>query len=177
VSTVRLFVVCFLTTACTLFGQANTGTILGRVTDPTGAAVPGVKITTQNQQTGVTKEYTTDASGNYVISYLIPGNYEVTAEAANFKREVRTGITVEVDQKAVVNITLQVGAVSEKVEVNGEAALVQTETAEQSEVINTKQMQELPLDIRDYGQLATQRRQPAGDGRRGNRERPDAGCQ
>jgi hypothetical protein len=155
VSTLRLFVVCFLTTACTLFGQANTGTILGRVTDPTGAAVPGVKITVRNQGTGVTKEYTTDASGNYVVSYLIPGSYEVTAEAANFKREVQTGITVEVDQKAVVNLTLQVGAVSEKVEVNAQATLVQTENVEQSEVINTKQMQELPLDIRDYGQLAT----------------------
>ena len=92
-----------------MFGQANTGTILGRVADPSGGAVPGVKVTVKNAQTGATKEYTTDASGNYVVSYLIPGSYDVTAEVASFKRAVRTGVTVEVDEKAVVNFALEGG--------------------------------------------------------------------
>ena len=138
-----------------MFGQANSGTILGRITDPTGAAVPGVKITVKNEQTGTIKEYTTDPSGNYLVSYLIPGNYDVTAEAINFKRAVRTGVTVEVDAKAVVNLTLEVGTVSESVEVQAEAPLVESQSVEQSQVITQKLMQELPLDIRDYGQLAS----------------------
>ena len=147
----------FLLAACPsiTFAQANTGTILGRVTDPTGAAVPNVKITVKNEQTAATKEYTTDASGNYVVSYLIPGNYDVTAEAASFKRAVQIGVTVQVDQKAVVNLALEVGTVNESVEVNAEAPLVQSQTVEQSQVITQKSMQELPLDIRDYGQLAS----------------------
>ena len=140
---------------CTIFAQANTGMILGRVTDPTGADVPGVKITVKNEQTGTTKENTTDSSGNYVVSYLIPGNYNVTAEVASFKRGVRSGVTVEVDQKAVVNFALEVGAVSESVEVKAEAPLIESQSAEQSQVVTQKQMQELPLDVRDYGQLAS----------------------
>jgi hypothetical protein len=153
----RFWATSFLLAACqsTMYAQANAGTILGRVTDPAGAVVPGVKITVKNAQTGATKEYTTDTSGNYTVSYLIPGTYDVSAEAPSFKLAVRTGVTVEVDQKAVVNLTLEVGAVTEKVEVNAEAPLVQTQNVEQSEVITTKQMQELPLDIRDYGQLAS----------------------
>jgi len=124
----RCWTTTFLLAACqcTLFAQANTGTILGRVTDPTGAAVPGVKITAKNAQTGTTKEYTTDPLGNYIVSYLIPGNYDVTAEVASFKRAVRSGVTVEVDQKAVVNFALEVGAVNESVEVKAEAPLVES---------------------------------------------------
>jgi hypothetical protein len=140
---------------CTMFAQANSGTILGRVTDPTGAAVPGAKITVKNEQTGATKEYTTDPSGNYTVSYLIPGTYDVTAEMASFKRAVRSGVTVEVDQKGVVNFALEVGTVNESVEVKAEAPLVESQSVEQSQVITQKQMQELPLDIRDYGQLAS----------------------
>lgn len=70
------------------FGQANTGTILGSVIDPSGAAVPGCKITVKDLQTGVVKESKTDATGSYVVSYLIPGRYEVAAETPNFRRSV-----------------------------------------------------------------------------------------
>lgn len=82
---------CFLLTVCysKLFAQANAGTILGRVTDSSGAVVPGVRIAVTNEQTGATKEYTSDSSGNYVLSYLIPGTYDVAAERVSFKRSVR----------------------------------------------------------------------------------------
>lgn len=148
-------VVVFAVGQSTIFAQANSGTILGRVTDPSGAVVPGAKVVATNEQTGVTKEYTTDSSGNYVISYLIPGNYDVSAEKTSFKRSVHSGLTLEVDQKAVVNLTLEVGSVNESIEVTAQAPLVQSQSVDQSQVITQKQMQELPLDIRDYGQLAS----------------------
>ena len=183
----------FLSTCSLLLGQANTGTILGRVTDPSGAVVPGAKITARNEQTGTSKEYMTSSSGDYIVSYLIPGSYDVTAKVPSFKRAVRSGVTVEVDQKALVNFTLEVGTVNESVEVKAEAPLVQSQSVEQSQVITQKVMQELPLDIRDYGQLASlqawqrdrdwwagqqlRRRQPASHGRGGACERAGSGCQ
>jgi len=111
-----------------LFGQANTGTILGTVTDSSGAAVPNCKITVRNTGTDVAKEVRTDSSGNYRVSYLLPGVYEVLAEAPNFKRSVQSGLTLDVDQKALVSFTLDIGAVSEKVDVVASAPLVQTQS-------------------------------------------------
>jgi hypothetical protein len=137
------------------FPQANTGTVVGTVTDSSGAAVPNCRIVAQNQGTRVTKETTTDASGNYRISYLLPGVYEVSAEAPNFKRAVRSGLTLDVDQKALVSFTLEIGAVTEKVDVAGTAPLLQTQSVEQSQVITEKQMRELPINVRDFGQFAS----------------------
>ena len=156
------------------FGQANTGTILGNVVDPSGAPVPGCKITVKDVQTGIVKETKTDSSGNYVVSYLLPGRYDVAAEAPNFHRSVQPGISLNVDQKAEVSFQLQVGSVSETVEVTGTAPLLQTQSVEQGQVINEKQMQELPLNVRDFGQLATL--QPGtvlGTGGLGNSYTPD----
>ena len=99
------------------FGQANTGTILGSVVDPSGAPVPDCKITVKELQTGVVKESKTDATGNYVVSYLLPGRYEVSAEAPSFRRSVEPEISLNVDQKAQVTFHLVVGAVSETVQV------------------------------------------------------------
>src|SRR5947209_1828023 len=124
-------VVLFVVGQSTMLGQANSGVVLGRVTDPSGAVVPDAKIVATNQQTGVTKEYTTDSSGNYVISYLIPGNYDVSAEKTSFKRSIRTGVILEVDQKAVVNFTLEVGSVNESIEVTAQAPLVQSQSVDQ----------------------------------------------
>ena len=137
------------------FSQANTGTIVGTVSDSSGAAVPNCKVVSKNQGTGVTKETNTDNSGNYRISYLLPGVYEVSAEAPNFKRAVRSDLTLDVDQKALASFTLEIGAVSEKVEVAATAPLLQTQSVEQSQVITEKQMRELPIDVRDFGQFAS----------------------
>ena len=138
-----------------LFGQANTGTILGTVTDSSGAAVPNCKITVRNTGTDVAKDVRTDSSGNYRVSYLLPGVYEVLAEAPNFKRSVQSGLTLDVDQKALVSFTLDIGAVSEKVDVIATAPLVQTQSVEQSQVITEKQMRELPINVRDFAQFAS----------------------
>jgi len=138
-----------------LFGQANSGTIVGTVTDLSGATVPSCKVTAKNLGTGVTKETTTDANGDYRISYLLPGTYEVAAEAPNFKRALTTGLTLDVDQRARVNFTLELGAVTEKVEVTAAAPLLQTQSVEQSQLITETQMRELPIDVRDFGQFAS----------------------
>lgn len=137
------------------YGQANTGTILGTITDPGGATVENVKISVKNTATGIIKEAVTDSEGNYRIPYLIPGSYEVTAEAPNFKRAIQPVIELQVDQKARIDFALQVGDVNETVQVATEVPLLQTQSIEQSQVITTKQMQELPLNIRDFGQLAS----------------------
>ncbi|MBV8707453.1 MAG: TonB-dependent receptor [Acidobacteriaceae bacterium] len=137
------------------FSQANTGTILGTVSDSSGATVPGCRITVQNQNTGTIKQFTTDSDGSYRISYLLPGVYDVTAEAPSFKKAVQTGIILEVDQKVAANFSLVLGEVTESVHVVSQAPQLQTQSVEQSQVITQKQMQELPLLIRDFGQLAT----------------------
>ena len=156
------------------FGQANTGTILGSVIDPSGAPISGCRITVRDLQTGVVKETKTDAAGNYVVSYLLPSRYEVAAEAPNFRRSVEPEVILNVDQKAEVTLRLQVGAVSETVEVTAAAPLLQTQSVEQGQVIGEKQMQELPLNVRDFGQLATlQTGTVLGTGGLGNSYGPD----
>ena len=152
---VALAILLSLASAFVAFPQANTGTVVGTVTDSSGAAVPNCRIVARNQATGVTKETTTDPSGNYRISYLLPGAYEVSAEAPNFKRAVQSGLTLDVDQRALASFTLQIGAVSEKVEVAATAPLLQTQSVEQSQTITEKQMRELPIDVRDFGQFAS----------------------
>lgn len=139
----------------TALGQANSGTILGTVADVNGASVPNCKVIARNTGTGVAKEVQTDENGSYRITYLIPGAYEVVAEKVGFKRSIEPSLELQVGQQATINFALSVGDISEGVEVTGESELLQAQSAEQSQVINTKQMQELPLNYRDFAQLAT----------------------
>lgn len=111
---------------------------MGKVTDPSGAAVPGAQVTITNLGTKIVKTFATDGNGNYIVSYLLPGSYEVTAEKAGFKKSTQTGITLQVDQKARVDLALQLGEVSESVSVTAEAAQVKTESSESAQVINSK---------------------------------------
>jgi len=136
-----------------VFAQMNTGTILGTVSDPTGAAIPGATVTVTNEGTQTSNKVVTDSSGNYLVPYLIPGVYSVTAEKEGFNKLTRSGITLEVDQKARVDGALQIGSVTQSVEVTGEAPLVQTESATQGQVINSNQMQALPLNVRNFAQF------------------------
>src|SRR6476660_2768294 len=104
--------------------QMNAGTILGTVTDPTGAAIADAQVTVTNAGTSISQRTTTDSTGNYLVPYLIPGIYEVTAEKEGFKKITRAGITIQVDQKARVDLGLQLGSVTDRIEVTGEATLV-----------------------------------------------------
>ncbi len=137
-----------------LFAQQGRGTISGTVTDAQGAVAPGVKIDIRNIGTNSVFSTTTNETGFYTAPGLAVGEYEVTAVAPGFKRAVRSGVTLEVDQKAVVNFTLEVGELSESVQVVGEAPLVDLGSATVGTVVESRRIQDLPLNGRNALALA-----------------------
>src|SRR5215831_4683833 len=134
--------------ALPLAAQQGRGTILGTVTDPAGAFVAGAKVSILNTETNLAVTTQTNGEGYYTSAALIVGNYQVTVEKEGFKKAVRSGITLQVDQRAEVNVTLALGNVAEAVEVTAEAALVNTEDATVGQVIENKRVQELPINGR-----------------------------
>ena len=134
--------------------QGVRATVVGRVTDDTGAVVPGAKITITNVGTNESRSVIVNDSGEYAIPQLAPGQYTVTAEYAGFNKVVRSGIVLETSQQARIDIALKVGTVSEEVEVSAAAPLVTTENAALGNVVDQKKIVELPLNGRDYLQLA-----------------------
>jgi len=132
-----------------LAAQEFRATISGHVFDASGAAVPNVKIQAVNVDTNETTTATTDTSGAYSIPFLRPGDYKLTAAAAGFKQFLRENITLEVGKVAGIDIHLEVGNLSESVEVTAEAALLETQTANRGGVVNTQQVSELPLNARN----------------------------
>lgn len=138
-------VLCF---AGALYGQQGTGTISGTVTDPQGAVVTGAQIQVVHAGTAAVFRTETNERGLYIAPGLPVGPYEVRAEHTGFKRGVRSGIVLQVNQNAQVDITLQVGQVVETVEVVGEAPLVDSSSATLGQVIENRRVQELPLNGR-----------------------------
>jgi len=133
----------------------TTAAISGTVTDSTAAAVPGAAVRATNVETGIVRQTATDGAGRYRIPELGLGSYSVEAQTAGFQTEVRSGIRLTVGREAVVNLQLQVGAVTERVEVTGEAPLVQTTDSTVSFLVDESTMRDLPLNGRSYTQLAT----------------------
>jgi hypothetical protein len=142
--------------ACgTLYAQVDTGTILGTVTDPSGAAVGTTKITALNEETGFSRSTQSGPDGSYLIPLVpIGGHYRVTAEAAGFKTIVRTGISILLNQNVRLDLPLQLGEISDKVEVTGAAPLVDTHSSVHGEVVDRRRITELPLDGRNPLELA-----------------------
>jgi hypothetical protein len=128
----------------TLRAQQVFGSIFGTVTDPSGAPVNGAKVTITDTQKGTKSEVTTNESGNYTKGQLILGEYQVTIEAPGFQRVVSNTISVQVDNAARFDVALQVGAVSQEVEVTAAAPLLQSDRADVSQTFTTKQIEELP---------------------------------
>lgn len=137
-----------------LFGQVTTALISGTVKDESGAVLPGVSITAKHVETGISRTVVTDDAGRYEITNLAVGSYEVQAELAGFQTSIRGGITLTVGREASVPFALKVGEISEKVTVTGEAPLVETTKSEVADLVNTKKIEELPLNGRSYTQLA-----------------------
>ena len=100
------------------FAQSTGGRILGRVADPSGAVLAGVKITLTNEATGVSRSVQTNASGDYVFLEVVPGTYDVSFEQAGFKQSLRKAVTVEVNGVVTLNQTMQIGEQKETVEVS-----------------------------------------------------------
>src|SRR5882724_11027270 len=138
---------------CLVFAQTSAATILGVVKDTSGALVPGVSITVKHTETGLTRTATSSESGDYNVPLLPVGAYELTTAMPGFKQQVRSGINLAVGQQAVINLTLEVGAVAEQVTITEEAPLVNTTLSSTSGLISEQQVKELPLNGRSFDQL------------------------
>ena len=135
--------------------QGSGATMTGTVSDASGALIPNAQISIKNVANGEVRTVSADAAGLYTAPNLLPGSYEVTATAPGFSTEVRSGITLTVGAQQVLNITMRVGQVSEKVEVTGEAPAVQLANSTIGGVVTQTAVVELPLNGRDWTLLAT----------------------
>ena len=131
--------------AMSLFGQTDRGTITGTVADPANAVIQGAKITVKNVDTAASYETVTTSTGNYTLPSLPAGTYDLTIEAPGFNRYVQNGITVQVAQSARIDVRMKIGSVTDSVDVNADAPLLKTESAEQSQTITGDRVNELPL--------------------------------
>lgn len=143
----------FLLAFSWLGAQQTTGTISGRVTDTTGAVIPGVEVTIANEQTGVRRTVVTNDAGLYTATQLPVGIYSVSASLTGFKRSEHSGIQLHVREEKVVDIVLEVGEVTETVTVQGGATEVELRSGEVSTLIQEQQVRELPLNGRSFVQL------------------------
>ena len=133
--------------AVSLLGQADRGTIAGTVTDPTGGVVPNVTVTIVNENTNLSFKGTTSPNGTYAFFNLPVGAYNLAAEAAGFRRQEVKGVKVEVNQQSKIDLTLQVGEVTQTVQVEASASLIQTESTDVGLVLNNKSFLDLPLTL------------------------------
>ncbi|MEP6872630.1 MAG: carboxypeptidase-like regulatory domain-containing protein, partial [Anaerolineaceae bacterium] len=135
------------------FGQGGVGAISGSATDTSGAVVPGTVVTAINDETGFRRETTVGSAGEYSIVGLQPGSYTLVAERSGFKKFTTKGLTLQVDQNARIDVRLEVGVVSEVVEVSSRAAMLQTEQSSVGSVVDHQKIVEFPLNGRNFVQL------------------------
>lgn len=135
--------------------QVTGTTISGTVSDPSGAAVPNAQVSAKNTGTDVATNATTNADGFYTIPNLLPGSYDITTTASGFSTRVDRSITLEVGAKLEFPVTLQVGQTTQTVEVTGAAPTVELATSTISGEVTSTTVRELPLNGRDWTQLAT----------------------
>ena len=143
---------CFILLETVAHAQ-TTGTIVGTVTDSSGAVVAQTLVTAKNTGTGLRRVAETNQSGHYVLPLLPVGEYEITAEITGFKKNTITGIILEVNQQPRVDIVLEVGAVTETVSVNAQTIVLQTENAVVGQVVDNRYTTQIPLNGRDFAQL------------------------
>ena len=132
----------------------TSGTILGTVQDSTGAVLPGAEVTATHLDTATSRTVISNDEGRYVVSNLSLGNYEIVVSLPGFQTAVRTGIEITIGRRAVLNFTLTVGSITERVTVSGEAPLVETTSASVANLVDSQQIRDLPLNGRDFIQLA-----------------------
>ena len=138
--------VCLMITSALTFAQ-DRGTITGAIVDSSGAAVPAAKVTVSNPATGFTQTIDSAGTGGYSFVYLVPGKYTVTTEKEGFRRAETNEIQVQVNTTVRVDITLQIGAVAETVEVTASSSVLQTERTDLGAVVDQRAIQQLPLFI------------------------------
>jgi Carboxypeptidase regulatory-like domain/TonB-dependent Receptor Plug Domain len=133
--------------------QVTTGSFQGTVRDASGAVVAGATVTITDTGKGTTSVKQTDAAGNYNAPFLIPGTYDIAVEAKGFKRSVTNGFVLDIDQKAQVDFALEAGGASETVTVTSAAPLIRLDSSELGEVVGKREVQNLPLNGRNFAQL------------------------
>ena len=134
-------------------GQTPTGTISGVVSDSSGARVAGAAVQLVNSETGEQRAVKSGDSGNYVFTNVPAGNYALNAEVSGFKREQRTGVRLEVNQNARVDFALQLGQITESVQVSGDVTQVDTRSVQLGGTVDTRRVRELPLNGRNVYDL------------------------
>jgi len=155
---VQLKIVCLTLVVCVslstlLLAQGTGGRILGRIADPTGAVLSGVKVTATNEATGVSQNAISNDSGDFVFPDLAVGTYTLSFDLKGFKNSVRHSIALDVNQVITLNMTMQVGQNQEVVDVTAEAPLVDTSSTQLGAVVNNRSVNELPLNARDTYQF------------------------
>src|SRR5689334_19921835 len=125
--------------------QETRSTVLGRISDPTGAVIPGAVVEVRNLDSGVRAAVPTNASGDFLLPFLIPGPYSMTVEAPGFKKWVRSRIQTRVDDRITIDVTMEIGQATDSVQVTAEAPLLDTSTGSMGQVIDSRKVLELPL--------------------------------
>src|SRR6201996_2344723 len=137
-----------------LYAQVDTASIVGTVKDSSGALIQSASVTVQNVATGESQTVKVSDAGTYVFPYLRVGSYSVSADAGGFKKEIREGIVLDVQDRKQVDFTMQVGSNSQEVTVTDSAPLLQTQNADVGTVVGSQQTSDLPLNGRRYDQLS-----------------------
>jgi len=135
------------------FAQTTTGSFQGTITDPSGAALPGVTITIVNNATGLTRTTVTNQSGNYDAALLPPGSYNLSVELPGFQKVQRSGVTLLINQSARIDFKMQLSSVQESVQVTAQAPLVDTTDSSMRQVVGEQQIVALPLNGRNFRDL------------------------
>ena len=136
------------------YGQFETSEVLGTVRDPSGSPVSKAKVTLLNQNTGIQASTTTNDAGEYDFVNVKVGSYTLTVEMAGFSKFTAPDIKVDVEARQRVDAKLTVGVVTNAVTVTAAASALETDSSEHGQVINTQQVAELPLNGRNYADLA-----------------------
>jgi hypothetical protein len=146
--------ICFFALAPLSFGQFESAEVLGTVRDSSGAVIAGATVTLTGLDTGILSKGTSDSSGDFDFFNVKVGRYSLTVEKEGFAKFTTSDVRVDVNARQRVDATLQVGAMTQSIEVTGAAAALETDSSEHGEVVNTSQIVELPLNGRNYSDLA-----------------------
>jgi hypothetical protein len=150
----RILAVSLLLTVGQVYGQVDTGAILGNVKDLSGAVIPGARVVLTNQGTGLSLSTVTGGDGSYVFRPIKIGAYTLEAQFKGFQSVQQKNVTVDVQQQVVVDFTLQPGQVTQSIEVTASPASLQTQEASVGQVVGSREINDLPLNGRNYTFLA-----------------------
>src|SRR5215217_3176284 len=148
-------IVIILACACIALPQEFRATLSGHISDPSGASVSGATVTVKNLQTGEQTTATTSEDGNYTLAFLMPGFYSVSVEMAGFKRATTERLELHTNDKATLDVALEIGPLENVVIVSPDELLLERDTATRGQVIENRRVTELPLNGRNPIMLAT----------------------